>query len=150
MSEAALRARRRNLSRTRLRSAIESQIIKRLIWQSLFEPAPRQSQRALARQLGVWRSYVDKVQKQAADGLDALASGRRVTFEDLAKARELSDRIKLEEPSSFSSAPPHLSLDQIRVRTTDESIAERWREVREERRKNPITRRRVLFSVPVR
>lgn len=150
MSEAALRARRRNLSRARLRSATESQIIKRLIWQSYFEAGPRQSQRALARQLGVWRSYVSKIQNQTARDLEALASGHKVTLGDLAKARNVTARIKQENPGLHAPTPLPRSSDEPRAHSVDESIEEAWREVREWKRKNPPIGRRVQFSVLVR
>jgi len=41
------------------------------------------------------------------------------------------------------------SPPEPRVMTVDEAIAQRWREAREEQRKNPA-KRRVLFGVPVR
>lgn len=85
MSDAALRARRRNLSKARQRSAAESLTIRRLIWQSCFDGASWTSQRALARQLGVWPSYVCKVQKQAKRGLGLLTCAMHATAEDLAK-----------------------------------------------------------------
>jgi hypothetical protein len=94
VTDAAQRARRQNLSKSRQRSDWESLIIKLLIWQSYFEGGPRSSQRALARQLGVWPSYVCKVQKQSARGLDALASGNRATLEDLSEARRFTARLK--------------------------------------------------------
>jgi hypothetical protein len=119
-------------------SATESQIIKRLIWQSCFEAVPRQSQRALVRQLGVWWSYVSKVQRQTAKSLEALASGTRVTFQDLAKARDFTARIRQEEPGVL--APPPRSADKPYA-ISDESISERWREVYEWKRRNPASRR---------
>jgi hypothetical protein len=98
MSDAARRARRNNLSRSRLRSDWESRVIKILIWQSCFDGGPRASQRVLARELGVWPSYVCKVQKQSARGLDAVASGNRVTLDDLDKARRFTARLREQEP----------------------------------------------------
>src|SRR5215467_8860919 len=88
MSEAALRQRRRNLKRTRIRSDRETAIIKRLIWQACFDGGERLSQRALARQLGVRPSYVYKVQRKApSEGKDALlADSTRFTLDDLEKA----------------------------------------------------------------
>ena len=68
MSDAARRARRFNLSRFRLRSDGETAVIKLLIWQASFDDGPRPTQRALARLLGVWPSYVCKIQKQAERG----------------------------------------------------------------------------------
>jgi hypothetical protein len=44
MSDAARRARRRNLSKSHLRSDRESLVIKILIWQSCFDDGPRTSQ----------------------------------------------------------------------------------------------------------
>jgi hypothetical protein len=98
MSDAARRARRNNLSRSRLRSEWESRVIKILIWQSCFDGGPRLSQRVLARQLDVYPSYISKVQKQSARGLDALARTGRVTFDDLDKARLFTARLREQEP----------------------------------------------------
>lgn len=96
MSDEALRARRRNLSMARLRSDRESIVIKRLIWQSCLENDSVTSQRALARQLGVWPSYVCKVQRKARnEGLCALAGLRgRVSLEDLAWARSFTLKMR--------------------------------------------------------
>jgi|SRR5580700_2560770 hypothetical protein len=98
MSDAARHARRRNLSKSRLRSDRESLVIKILIWQSCFDYGPRPSQRSLARQLGVYPSYVCKVQKQSARALDALARGHSVTLDDLDKARRFTARLREQEP----------------------------------------------------
>ena|SRR6516225_7878349 len=53
MSDAALRARRQNLARSRTRSNRETLVIKLLIWQSGLDDKRAHSQRSLARQLGV-------------------------------------------------------------------------------------------------
>jgi hypothetical protein len=98
VSDAARRARRLNLSKSRLRSDRESAVIKLLIWQSCFDGGTPPSQRALARQLGVYPSYVCKVQRRSAIGLDALASGMRATFDDLDKARRFTVRLREQEP----------------------------------------------------
>ena len=98
MSDAARRARRRNLSKSRQRSDRESLVIKILIWQSCFDDGPHPSQRSLARQLGVCPSYISKVQKQSARALDALASGKRVTLDDLDKALRFTARLREQEP----------------------------------------------------
>jgi hypothetical protein len=98
MSDAAMRARRHNLSRSRLRSNWESRVIKILIWQSCFDDGPRPSQRSFARQLGVYPSYISKVQRQSARASDALASGKSVTLDDLDKARRFTARIREQEP----------------------------------------------------
>jgi hypothetical protein len=160
VSEAALRQRCRNLRRARLRSDRESRTIKLLIWQSCFEDGPRPSQRALARELRVWPSYVCKVQKQSSKGLDALASGRRVTFDDLAEARRTTERIRQEEPGLLG--PRHtratgmlgskalLGPNAPRVMTANEGIAEQRDFAEEWKRRNPPrydTRRRI--SVPI-
>jgi DNA-binding winged helix-turn-helix (wHTH) protein/tetratricopeptide (TPR) repeat protein len=73
-------------------------VIKLLIWQAYFGDGPRPSQRDLARQLGVSPSYVCKVQKRAAEGLDALARGERVTLEELADARRFTAKLRDQEP----------------------------------------------------
>jgi hypothetical protein len=108
MSDAALRQRCRNLRRTRLRSDRESRTIKLLIWQSCFESGPRRSQRALARELRVWPSYVCKVQKQATSvGWDArIQYGRRVTLDDLADARRFTAKLREQEPGLLAPVPP--------------------------------------------
>ena len=169
MSDAALRQRRRNLRRTRLRSDRESLTIKLLTWQACFKSGPRPSQRALARQLCVWPSYVCKIQKQSVRGLDALASGRRVSLADLADARGFT--VKLREQGLLAS-PCRLygceapASREPRWMTTEGSSEQTWREVAEWKRKNssdghwhtlPEWReyerrggRHVLFSVHVR
>lgn len=164
MSEDALRQRRRNLNGTRLRSDRETAIIKLLIWQSCFEVGLRSSQRALARQLRVWPSYVCKVQKQSACGLEALASGQRVTLDDLAEARRFTAKLREAEPGILAPKPQSSVSNAPRVITTDEAIAETRREVAEWKLRNPPNsqwrtltkcgdeprgRRRVLFSVRV-
>src|SRR5215469_18931789 len=105
MSDAARRARRQNLARSHTRSNRETLVIKLLIWQSCFEGEPRPSQRTLARQLGVSRSYVFKIQAQAEKDLDALARGNRVTLDDLHDARRFTTKVKALEPWLFASAP---------------------------------------------
>ena len=82
-------ASRRNLTKVkRLRSASESLIIKRLIWQSVVQ-SPNPTQREMGRQLGVSQPYVCKVVKRwGSEGMSAmLANPEPVTFEDLAGAR---------------------------------------------------------------
>ena len=98
MSDAAWRARRRNLSKSRLRSDRESLVIKILIWQACFDGGPRPSQRTLARQPGVYPPYISKVQKQSARGLGALALAGRVTLDDLNSARPFTARLREQEP----------------------------------------------------
>src|SRR5215469_10596195 len=107
MSEAALRQRRRNLKRTRIRSDCETAIIKRLIWQACFDGGERPSQRALARQLRVWPSYVWKVQRKAlSEGLDALvANGERVGLDDLEKARCFTEKVRADSPDILVALP---------------------------------------------
>src|ERR1700741_1898314 len=65
LSDAARRARRHNLSKSRLRSDWEGLVIKLLIWQACFGGGARPSQRALARQLGVYAA-----REKLADGLE--------------------------------------------------------------------------------
>jgi hypothetical protein len=159
MTQAALRQRRRNLQRTRTRSDRESAIIKRLIRQPCFDDEERPSLRVLARQLGVAPSYVWKVQRKAhSEGIDTLLKdGRRITLDDLAEARRFTDKVRDVEPGVLAPAPARClnegdtTLIESRAMTADESIAERWREAREWKRKN-LSRdrgRRVLFTVPV-
>jgi hypothetical protein len=161
MSDKALQARRRNLSKSRLRSDRESRTIKLLIWQAGFESGPRRSQRTLARQLGVWPSYVCKVQRKAlSEGMDTLVKhGNRVTATDLDEARRFTTRIRDQEPGLLA---PALSCrlyggeargEQRRfagAMTADEIIREQRRFAEEWKRKNPrYGRHRVQFSVPV-
>ena len=107
MSEAALRQRRRNLKQTRRRSDRETAIIKRLIWQACFDGGKRPSQRALARQLRVWPSYVWKVQRKAlSEGLDALvAHGERVGLDDLAEAQRFTEKVRADSPDILAALP---------------------------------------------
>jgi hypothetical protein len=160
MSDKAVLQRRNNLRRTRIRSDRETAIIKRLIWQSRFDSGPRPSQRALGRQFSVWPSYVCKVQKQSSKGLEALASGRRVTLNDLAEARRFTERIRQEEPGLLAPAPTRrLYEDEPRgeqrrlagAMTADEIIAEQRRKAEEWKRKNPLrydNRRRISVPIP--
>jgi hypothetical protein len=135
VSDAARRARRRNLSRSRLRSDRESAVIKLLIWQSCFDDGPCPSQRILARKLGVWPSYVCKVQKQSSQALGALAKGIRVTLADLYDARRFAARLKQQEPR-LPREVRSSRCEKGRVPTEDEIIAATWREVAEWKRKN--------------
>lgn len=109
MSYEARQQRRRNLGNARKagklrvwRSSSESQIIKLWIWQA-FISEPRPSQRTVARQLGVWPSYVCKVQKQAVSvGWAKLARfGRPVTLDDLAEERRGTANIRKRAPYLF-------------------------------------------------
>ena len=121
MSEAALRQRRRNLKRTRIRSDRETAIIKRLIWQACFDGGEHRSQRALARQLRVWPSYVWKVQRKAlSEGLDALLAngGRRFTLDDLKKARSFTAKLRAQEPGLLAPAlDERATQEHARTRT---------------------------------
>lgn len=140
MSPSALRSRRRNIAKVkRLRSDRETAIIKRLIWQSCFDSAPRPSQRALARELCVWPSYVCKVERKAlSEGMDALVHRQRVTASDRDEAGRFTTRIREQEPGLLAPATPRrLYESDPRVMMTDETIAETWRTAREEQRLLP-------------
>jgi len=130
MSDAARRARRCNLSKSRLRSDQESLIIKLLIWQSCVDDKPHPSHRTLARQLGVRPSYVHKVQKQAARGLEVLASGQHATLSDLGEARRFTARLREQEPGLLRAVQSSRS-EKSGAMTNDEVIAKNWREVNE-------------------
>jgi hypothetical protein len=160
MSDEALRARRHNLSKARLRSDRESLVMKLLIWQSCFDGGPRLSQRALAGQLGVRHSYVWKVQKQAGNGLEALTKeARRVTLADLERAREFTKKLGEQEPNLLAPArgrrlhggEPRGGQGRLAgAMTADEIIAEQQRFAEEWKRKNPThhdTRRRIRISI---
>jgi hypothetical protein len=152
MSEKALRQRRRNLKRTRIRSDRETTIIKRFILQTCFDGGKRPSQRALARQLGVWPSYVWKVQQKAlSEGLDALlANDGRVTLDDLEKARSFTATLRTQEPGPLPPALDERATEE-HARTPDENIAATWDEVNDWKRKNlwrSDTRRRIRVPIP--
>src|SRR5262249_18132920 len=87
-----------NLSKSRVRSDQESLIITRLIWQSTFGDGESPSQRFLARQLGVWPSYVCKLRKQSEEGLEMFTRGYRVTLDDLDKERRITAKLRQQEP----------------------------------------------------
>jgi hypothetical protein len=150
LSDAARRARRHNLWKSRLRSDRESLVIKLLIWQSYFDGLPL-SQRSLARRLGVWSSYICKVRKQSEEGLEALTKGRRATFDDLEEARRFTDKIREQESGLLARAPQSSHSEKSRAMNADEAIAGTWRIAREEQGKNRRwSGRRVQFTVPVR
>jgi hypothetical protein len=103
-SDVARRARRQNLSRSRVRSDRESRVIKLLIWQSCFDGRNSLSQRALARQLGVYPSYVCKVQQQSSGAPDAFGGGARATLDDLEEARRFTAKLREQEPALLAPA----------------------------------------------
>ncbi len=112
MSEKALTARRGNLDTSRgagkiklWRCLSESKIIKLLIWQAQSEENPP-TERALARQLGVWPSYVHKVKQRVTS--KGLYFGRCVTLDDLAEAQLITARIREREPYLFAPQPRQL------------------------------------------
>ncbi|MGC2734662.1 MAG: hypothetical protein WA212_12270, partial [Candidatus Acidiferrales bacterium] len=111
MSENALAQRRRNLRIWRERGHLwrgysESQAIGWLIWQWTFDPQPKLSGRALARRLGVRERYVRKVRDKAlvqgADRLPAL----RTTWEELARACDVTERSREQMPELFAPVRP--------------------------------------------
>jgi hypothetical protein len=63
----------------------------------LFDEGQRPSQRYLAQLLGVWPSYVCKVQKQSERALYALTNGQRATLADLYDARRFTGKLKEQE-----------------------------------------------------
>lgn len=157
MSAKAWRARRRNLSNARLRSQRESRIIKLLVWQAYWASDKRPSERAVARQLGVWPSYVHKLWRCAHTvGSDALLQhGRPVTLDDLMEARDFTATVREQAPEllapprrSYAGEYSHVPLpsqpsNPYQAMAHAKTLRE-WQEV--DRRSG----RRVLFSVPVR
>ena len=140
LSHAAWGARVHNLKRVkRLRSSREIGIIKLLIWQWFFDPEPKPSGRALARQLGVCRSYIWRVARKAhVAGWDALVKcERRITLDDLAEARRFTAKVRDMEPDLLAPAPEPRPSDEPREMTADERIAETRREAAEWKGKNP-------------
>jgi hypothetical protein len=111
MSDEALAQRRRNLLIARERGRLwrghsESQVIRRLIRQWVCDPQPKPSARALARKLRVWPSYVRRVaRKGLCQGADVPAE-QRVTWDELARARELTELGRFRMPDLFTPAPP--------------------------------------------
>jgi hypothetical protein len=96
VSEAARRARRNNLSKSRHRSEREGKIIKLLIWQSYFDGGLQQ--RSLAHLLVSHRPTSARFQKQSAEGLSSLAGAQRVDLDDLESARHFTARLREQEP----------------------------------------------------
>ena len=115
MSDAARRARRQNLARSHTRSNRETLVIKLLIWQSSFDDKRANSQRSLARQLGVSPSYVCKIQAQAEKGLDALARGT-VSLLMTYTMRAFSPRNSDSYSRSFCAFRPGQTLKNVLVR----------------------------------
>lgn len=109
--------------------------MKHLIWQACFDDGPRYTHRALASQLGVRPSYVCKVQKESAQGLDALAEGTRVTLDDLDDARHFSARLR-ELGAGLLRTVDSSGFGKARALTEDEIIAKNWREVAQLRGKS--------------
>lgn len=131
----------RNMGRVLLRRGRdETALIKLLTWQICFERSPRPSQRFIARQLRVSQPYICKVMRKATTvGFYELAKNGRATIEELEQARKVSDRLR--ESGMLRPARQPLELDRVRDMTTDEIIAERWRDVRVWKRANPTPRR---------
>jgi transcriptional regulator with XRE-family HTH domain len=68
----------------------ESQIIKHLIWQRVFQPEKYrpQTQREWARELGVTQQYVSKIESRLKEGMYRLVcQGTDATLDELRKAR---------------------------------------------------------------
>lgn len=165
MSDEALNQRRRNVAAAvsagtlmRLRSDRESLVIKLLAWQSRFESGTRPSERALARQLGVWPSYVHKLLEKAhSEGMDVLVQhGKHVTLDDLAVARRFTARIKEQQPDLLTASRRLYGVEssasqEPRWMTTEESTEQTRREVAEWKRKNlwrTDTRSRIRVPIP--
>jgi len=142
MTDAAPRARRCNLSKARKRSEVESLIIKRLIWQSCFGGGQRPSQRALARQLGVWPSYIHKVLRKAkTEGMEALHRHGRVTLADLDEARQFIAKLGKQEPGLLVPAPRACASDGPRYTSADDTQREAQVMIRQAHEQNPGTQR---------
>lgn len=128
----------RNLGRVKLwRCRDETALIKLLIWQRCFS-SERLSQRAIGRELRVSQPYVCKVMRKAHTfGLDALLrEPGPVPLEQFERARHVSEKLREREPILFTPTRRPRASDEPRAMTADESIAERWREVRDWKRKN--------------
>jgi hypothetical protein len=173
MTDDALHARRRNLARAarngklkRLRSDRESRIIKLRAWQSRFESAPRPSERALARQLGVWPSYIHKLLRKAlSERMEALLEhGEHITLDDLADAQRFTAKVRDAEADILAPVPRSGSANEPRYATAEDIQREAQELIRQAHKQNPGAQprtwlewqelerrgeRRVLFSVPV-
>lgn len=135
--------RQRNLQIARERGRLwrcpsESDAIRRLIQQWALAPAPKLPVRALARKLSVWPSYVRRTRDKALRvGVD---TELRATWEELARARELTELGRFREPDMFAPirpAPPprptgvHVSVEEYerqRRKADQAATLERLRE----------------------
>jgi hypothetical protein len=149
MAENALAQRRRNLRIWRERGHLrrgysESQAIWWLIWQWTFDPQPKLSGRSLARKLGVWERYVRKVRDKALDQGAARLPAQRTTWEELARARDVTERSREQMPDLFTPAssappeskrradgPPHVSPEEYERQRREADIAAALERLRE-------------------
>jgi hypothetical protein len=151
MSPQARKQRRDNIVKARASGAVklwrshdESLVIGQPIRQWAVESEPRLTGRALARKLNVRESHVRKLR----DGSIAHAQ-QRVTWDDLDKARSVTERLRLSNPTLFAfargprpRAPAELREPTPKVQADDtlnaagaHAALERFRE--EHRRKWP-------------
>jgi hypothetical protein len=121
-----------------MRSDRESLIIKLLTWQAFFGEELKPSQRALARELRVWPSYVCKVQKQATSvGWAAHVQYGRVTLDDLADAQRFTARSREEEPGLLAPAPQPRAPQEPRYATAEDIQREAQELILQAHKRNP-------------
>jgi hypothetical protein len=92
----------------RFRSAQESWVIRRLVWQWLGHRGPKWSARAVGRRLGVSHAYIQKLVREFAEDpskIKRTAQSSIATFDELNRAQQETRRQKergcLREPRSW-------------------------------------------------
>ena len=80
------------------RSAQESRVIRRLVWQWLNYCGPKWSARAVGRRLGVSHTYIQRLVREFADDLNdaqrMAAGSSATTFDELRRAQQETQRQK--------------------------------------------------------
>ena len=158
MSQAAYQARLRNLVHWRRpRSPLETQ---RLRIEIALATLRGETQRAMARRLGCSHVYCRKVAIAFKAGRIPFLPADEVSLlamRDSLGLREHQGNGVLAEPARTNIGPAlengsvgSCGPGQPRLMTTDERIAETWREVAEWKRKHPIRRPQMVFRVPIR
>jgi hypothetical protein len=157
MSQAAYQARLRNLGRWRRpRSPLETQ---RLRIEIALATLRGETQRAMARRLGCSHVYCRKVATKFKAGRIPFLPPDEVSLlamrDSLGLSENQVDTVPAKpartniEPALQNGDVVTCSPGEPRLLTTDERIAETWREVAEWKRKHPVKRSHVVFRVPI-
>jgi len=159
-------ASRRNLAKVkRVRWHNESQVIKQLIWQRVFQPEKRQpqTQTEWARELGVTQQYVSKIERRWKEGMYSLVrQGTDATLDELRRARgvrlshqdfpvsETAAGQGLAAEVQTSSTPPlESNLPLHYVPPAEMHTVAEWQEIRKYGRHEYQRRRQaILFRIP--